>query len=265
MLRIATFNVNSVRSRRHILERWLPLSNPDLLFLQETKVINDEFPVEFFDAMGYKVFFNGEKSYNGVAAVIKSDFYKNIDIKNINFGLNDGDTPNFDTRVLSLKLNSPYDIFILNTYVPQGKFINHADFKLKKVFLRRVRKIIEREIAGRFIWIGDLNVAPYEIDVAHPDTKLRSVCFAPDIRECFHETVQGLTDLFRKFNPELEAYTFFDYRVKDAINRNLGWRVDNILASPSLVNYAENCFIDHEPRLWERPSDHTPLVADLNF
>lgn len=263
MLRIATFNVNSVRSRQHILERWLPKSNPDLLFLQETKVIDENFPAEFFNLMGYKVFFRGEKAYNGVAAAIKKNFCENI--SDIKFGFNDNETPNFETRVLTLKINSPYDIFILSTYVPQGKFITHEDFQLKKIFLKRIKKFVQHEISNRFIWIGDLNVAPYEIDVTHPDTKMRSVCFAPDIRACFHETKEGLIDLFRKFNPELEQYSFFDYRVRDAVKRNIGWRVDNILVSPTLLNHAVNSFIDHEPRTWEKPSDHTPLIADFNF
>ena len=260
MFKIASFNVNSVRSRLHILERWLPLSSPDLLFMQETKVVNDLFPVQNFHDLGYEVYFNGEKSYNGVALAAKKILINKI--SNINFGFNDNLSPNFETRVMTLEFDN---ISILHTYVPQGKLITHPDYILKQEFLKRVKKIIEQKINDKFMWLGDLNVAPTELDVAHPETKLRSVCFAPEIRECFNAAMQGLTDLFRKFNPGREIYSFFDYRIKDALKNNTGWRVDNILASPKLAELAANSFIDQEPRTWEKPSDHTPLIAEFNF
>ncbi|MBQ3626500.1 MAG: exodeoxyribonuclease III [Synergistaceae bacterium] len=260
MFKIASFNVNSVRSRLHILERWLPVSMPDLLFMQETKVVNDLFPVQNFHDLGYEVYFNGEKSYNGVALAAKKILINKI--SNINFGFNDNLSPNFETRVMTLEFDN---ISILHTYVPQGKLITHPDYILKQEFLKRVKKIIEQKINDKFMWLGDLNVAPTELDVAHPETKLRSVCFAPEIRECFNAAMQGLTDLFRKFNPGREIYSFFDYRIKDALKNNTGWRVDNILASPKLAELAANSFIDQEPRTWEKPSDHTPLIAEFNF
>lgn len=260
MFKIASFNVNSVRSRLHILERWLPVSMPDLLFMQETKVVNDLFPVQNFHDLGYEVYFNGEKSYNGVALAAKKILINKI--SNINFGFNDNITPNFETRVMTLEFNN---IYILHTYVPQGKLITHPDYILKHEFFKRVKKIIEQKINDKFMWLGDLNVAPTELDVAHPETKLRSVCFTPEIRECFNKTIQGLTDLFRKFNPEREIYSFFDYRIRDALKNNTGWRVDNILASPKLAELAANSFIDQEPRTWDKPSDHTPLIAEFNF
>ena len=260
MFKIASFNVNSVRSRLHILERWLPVSMPDLLFMQETKVVNDLFPVQNFNDLGYEVYFNGEKSYNGVALAAKKILINKI--SNINFGFNDNLSPNFETRVMTLEFDN---ISILHTYVPQGKLITHPDYILKQEFLKRVKKIIEQKINDKFMWLGDLNVAPTELDVAHPETKLRSVCFAPEIRECFNAAMQGLTDLFRKFNPGREIYSFFDYRIKDALKNNTGWRVDNILASPKLAELAANSFIDQEPRTWEKPSDHTPLIAEFNF
>ncbi|MBQ7570528.1 MAG: exodeoxyribonuclease III [Synergistaceae bacterium] len=260
MFKIASFNVNSVRSRLHILERWLLVSMPDLLFMQETKVVNDLFPVQNFHDLGYEVYFNGEKSYNGVALAAKKILINKI--SNINFGFNDNLSPNFETRVMTLEFDN---ISILHTYVPQGKLITHPDYILKQEFLKRVKKIIEQKINDKFMWLGDLNVAPTELDVAHPETKLRSVCFAPEIRECFNAAMQGLTDLFRKFNPGREIYSFFDYRIKDALKNNTGWRVDNILASPKLAELAANSFIDQEPRTWEKPSDHTPLIAEFNF
>ena len=122
-MRIATFNVNSVRARLEILKLWIENHNPDLLFLQETKTQDEFFPELFFEELGYKSYFHGEKSYNGVAALIKKNISENI---SVNFGFNDDSKENnFDTRVLTLKLN---DVLFLNTYVPQGKSITHSDF-----------------------------------------------------------------------------------------------------------------------------------------
>ena len=254
-LRIATFNVNSVRSRLPILERWLPASGVDLLFLQETKVTDEEFPVEPFSAMGYRAWFCGEKSYNGVAALARIP----LEIEAA-FGFGDGGEPDFPTRVMTVRTES---VTVLNTYVPQGKDIAHPDFEVKKKFLDRVRGIAEREMAGPFLWVGDLNVAPTEIDVTHPENKKNHVCFCQEIRDRFARTAEGMTDLLRAYHPEVGEYTFFDYRVKGALERNVGWRIDHALASPPLASRALDCFVDREPRGWERPSDHTPLVADF--
>ena len=240
-----------------ILERWLPVSGVDMLFLQETKVIDADFPTAPFEAMGYRVFFKGEKSYNGVAAAVKDGIKANV-----SYGFDDGDEPDFPTRVLLLRTG---DFIVLNTYVPQGKEIEHPDFEVKKRFLARVRKIIEREIKGKFLWVGDINVAPTEIDVTNPKDKKNHVCFCQEIRDCFERTREGLTDLLRVFHPEAGVYTFFDYRVKNALARGIGWRIDLALASPSLAEKAKDCFADTEPRGWERPSDHTPLIVDIDI
>ena len=256
-MRLATFNVNSVRSRLPILERWLPDSGVDLLFLQETKVVDADFPAAPFTEMGYKAYFHGEKSYNGVAALAR----EGIDAE-VSFGFDDGEEPDFSTRVLLLRTGV---LTVLNTYVPQGKEITHPDCELKKRFLARVREIIEREMDRPFVWVGDLNVAPTEIDVTNPKDKKNHVCFCQEIRDCFARTREGLTDLLRKFRPQEGEYTFFDYRVKDALTRNIGWRIDHALASPSLAERATDCFVDRGPRGAVKPSDHTPLVADLQF
>ena len=258
-LRLATFNVNSVRSRLPILERWMPESEVDLLFLQETKVVDADFPAAPFEAMGYKVWFRGEKSYNGVAVVAREGLDADV-----SFGFGDGEPgkPDFETRVALARAGG---VTVLNTYVPQGKSIDHPDFEVKKDFLDRVRKIVEREMAAPFAWVGDLNVAPTEIDVTNPANKKNHVCFHVSIRERFAAVSDGLVDLLRRFRPEEGEYTFFDYRVKDSLERNIGWRIDHVMASPSLAEKAADCFVAREPRGWERPSDHTPLVADFNL
>ncbi len=252
---ISTFNVNSVRTRLPILERWLKINTPDFLFMQETKTQDEFFPALAFKEWGYNSYFHGGKSYNGVAVIVKN----NIDDVDVSFGFDDGE---FDTRVMTLRHKN---FTVLNTYVPQGKSIDHQDFQVKKEFFARVRNIIERENSGLFLWLGDLNVAPENEDVNHPEAKRNHVCFCDEIRGIFSDTKKSLVDVLRLFNKSSGVYTFYDYRVKDAVNRNIGWRIDHMLASPKLADIAEWCKPDIEPRMWEKPSDHTPLIAGFSL
>lgn len=252
---IATFNVNSVRSRLHILERWLKNERPDILFMQETKTQDEFFPALAFEEWGYRSYYHGGKSYNGVAAIVK-DEAGDVDVS---FGFDDGE---FDTRVMTLRHG---DLTVLNTYVPQGKSIDSPDFVMKKEFLARVRNVIEREKEGLFLWTGDMNVAPEDEDVTHPEAKRNHVCFCDDIRQVFRDTKKSLVDVLRLFDDGDDVYTFYDYRVKDAVDRKIGWRIDHMLASPKLADMAEWCRPDIEPRTWDKPSDHTPLVASFRL
>ncbi|MBR2207185.1 MAG: exodeoxyribonuclease III [Synergistaceae bacterium] len=252
---IATFNVNSVRTRLPILERWLNEIKPDFLFMQETKTQDEFFPEDFFSELNYKSFYHGQKSYNGVAAIVKKNF-ENI---KVNFGFNDGE---FDTRILTLEYR---DLKILNTYVPQGKEITHPDFETKKKFFTRVKNIVEANENKNFLWLGDLNVAPEDIDVTNPEKKRDHVCVCEEIRKVFRDSKSNLVDMFRKFNKNPDVFTFYDYRVKSAFERKIGWRIDHMLASESFAAKIKNCYVDVRPRTWERPSDHTPLLLDVNM
>ncbi len=195
MMLIASFNVNSVRTRLPILERVLNSKVFNYFFLQETKTQDQFFPEPAFTEWGYKSYYHGEKSYNGVAALVKKD-------AEVSFGFEDG---TFPTRVLTLRHKG---LTILNTYVPQGKSIDHPDFEVKKEFFAKVRKVIEREKDGLFLWLGDMNVAPEGIDVTHPEDKKKHVCFCEEIRKVFASTQEGLVDLLRKFHTEAGVYTF---------------------------------------------------------
>lgn len=252
---LATFNVNSVRTRLPVLERWLKDSSPDILFMQETKTQDEFFPSLAFQEMGYRSYYHGGKSYNGVAAIVK-DGLADVDVT---FGFDDG---KFDTRVLTLRHKN---LTVLNTYVPQGKSIDSPDFTVKKDFLARVKAVIEREKEGLFLWTGDLNVAPENRDVTHPEAKRNHVCFCDEIREIFRDTKNSLVDVLRLFDDGDDVFTFYDYRVKDAVDRKIGWRIDHMLASPGLAELAEWCRPDVEPRTWGKPSDHTPLVASFRL
>ena len=252
---IATFNVNSVRTRLPIIERWLKSTNPDFLFMQETKTQDEFFPALAFQAWGYRSYYHGGKSYNGVAALVKNG----IDDVDVSFGFDDGE---FDTRVMTMRHG---DFTVLNTYVPQGKSIDHPDFAVKKEFLAKVKTVIEREKSGLFLWTGDINVAPEPEDVTHPEAKRNHVCFCEEIRQVFRDTKKSLVDVLRLFDDGDDVYTFYDYRVKDAVERHIGWRIDHMLASPGLADLAEWCRPDIEPRTWDKPSDHTPLIASFRL
>ena len=124
-----------------------------------------------------------------------------------------------------------------------------------------MRKVIEHEQEGQFLWLGDMNVAPEDIDVTNPASKKKHVCFTREIRDIFAQTREGLVDLLRKFHPEAGVYTFYDYRVSNSLAQGIGWRIDHMLASTSLAELAQSCSPDIEPRKWDKPSDHVPLSA----
>jgi len=253
-VKIATFNVNSVRSRLHILEKWLPSSEVDVLCLQETKTVDEHFPVEFFEKLGYKAAFRGQKGYNGVAILSR------FPMEEIVYGFGDGKEPNADTRIIQAKISS---LRILNTYVPQGKSIDHEDYIYKQEFLKRIGEIVGNYPGkDEVLWVGDLNVAPTELDVTRPETKKNHVCFHDDVKSVFSKVIDTkFVDIFRKYRPGEGEFSFWDYRVKNALERNIGWRIDHVLATRELWEHSVDCYVDREPRGWEKPSDHAPVVS----
>ncbi len=252
-MKIATFNVNSIRSRLHIVLPYLEEESPDILCLQETKVSDDLFPKEEFKKRGYEVYFKGEKGKSGIAVATK------IKPVEVDFGFSDKTE---EDRVSILKFDN---FSLINLYVPQGRKPDHPEFKHKLEFFEKLLNYLEKNFSpeDNLIICGDLNVAPTEIDVHSPKKLKGHVCFREEVWEAFQKLLDwGLVDLFRLHHPnEPGHYTFFDYRVKDAVKRGLGWRVDHILATKPLAQKCKDCFIDMKPRLKEKPSDHTPLVA----
>ncbi|MDO9508648.1 MAG: exodeoxyribonuclease III [Thermovirgaceae bacterium] len=256
-IKVATFNVNSVRSRLSVLERWLHDNKVDIICLQETKVEDQDFPEAFFSDLGYSVAYSGQKSYNGVAvaSLVPPD--------EVFFGFGDGEEPGAETRLARCRFG---DLNVLNAYVPQGKEIGNPDYPMKLRFFDRLGNLI-RSLGGpdvRLILVGDLNVAPTDIDVTHPENKRDHVCFHVDARNAFEKLCSiGLADVFRKHRPGEGEFTFWDYRVKDALERNIGWRIDHILATPAAAEGSLDCFCDKKPRSWEKPSDHSVVVAEF--
>jgi exodeoxyribonuclease-3 len=255
--KIATYNVNSIRSRLHIVIPWLRENRPDILCMQETKVDNDHFPVGEFNEAGYHVFFHGGKQYNGVAIASLTEPQGEVF-----FGLPD-DPPDKDRLLMA----SFAGVTVLNTYIPQGRDRENQQFQYKIQWFKRLRTFLEN--AGSpdspIIWCGDLNVAPEAIDVHDPKRLLGHVCFTPEVWEAFDLLkAWGFTDIFRKFYPgKPEHYTFFDYRVPSSVERKLGWRIDHILATQTLAEKSLRCAIDIKPRLMEKPSDHTIMFAEF--
>jgi exodeoxyribonuclease-3 len=257
--KIATYNVNSIRSRLPIVIGWLKENRPDVLCMQETKVDDVRFPVAEFAEAGYHVVFKGEKQYNGVAvASLKEP-------QDVFYGLAD-DGPADEARLIRADFSG---VSVINAYVPQGRDHDTTHFAYKLEWFRRLRNYLERFHTPDkpLIWLGDLNVAPEDIDVHDPKRLLGHVCFTPEVWEAFSAVKSwGLEDIFRRHHPgESGQYTFFDYRVPKSVDRGLGWRIDHILATAPLAQRSVDCRIDLRPRLMEKPSDHTVLMAEFDI
>lgn len=256
-MKIATFNCNSVRSRLPIVTDWLKENAPDALGLQETKVVDEDFPEEAFRQIGYEIVFRGQKSYNGVALATRSK------AKDVRFGLDDGGDPD-GPRLAHAVVDG---VVIVNTYVPQGHEPDSDRFAYKLEWLDRLRDYFDRHYTKRkrIVWIGDLNIAPEPIDVYDHKRLLGHVCHHPAVFEKFEALVNwGFVDVFRKHRPDAGEYSYFDYRMRNGLERGLGWRVDHILATPPMAKKSMDAWIDLGPRKKERPSDHTFVVAQFD-
>jgi exodeoxyribonuclease-3 len=255
--KLVTYNVNSIRSRLHIIIPWLEKNRPTVFCMQETKVEDERFPAKEFQDAGYHVVFKGEKRYNGVAIASLERPEKRA------FGLDDQGPADVDRLISGVFSGIP----VVNTYVPQGHDRESPQFQYKLQWFQRLREFFSRHYSPTkpLIWCGDLNVAPEEIDVHNPKRLIGHVCFNPEVWEGFTSAKSwGFVDVFRKYHPaETGQYTFFDYRVPKAVERGLGWRVDHILATPPLAKKSISCSIDIGPRLAEKTSDHTIVTAEF--
>jgi exodeoxyribonuclease-3 len=256
-LKVATYNANSIRSRLEVALEWLQRESPDILCLQETKVQDADFPAEPFREAGYHVIFRGQKAYAGVAIVSLEEPQK------VAFGLDDGGEPD-EARLIRATIKG---IPVVNSYVPQGRSPDSPHFQYKLEWLSRLRAFFDRHYMPQepLLWMGDFNVAPEEIDVYEPKRLNKHVDFHPEARAALEEVRNwGFVDVFRLHHPdELGQYTFWDYRVPNALDRGMGWRVDHIWATEPLAGKSTGAWIDVEGRRAERPSDHTFLVAEF--
>ncbi len=257
-MRIATFNAASVRARLPILLEWIAENDPDLVAVQETKVEDDKFPAGDFEDLGYSVSLHGQKSWNGVATITKRA------VSNPVLGFVDDLFPN-DARILACEFDG---ISFINTYVPNGNTVGSEKWEYKLKWLDRFRKLLdERYSPSRpVVWLGDINIAPTSDDVFDAPKMLGKVGHHPDefsrlasIREW------GFTDLFRAKHEGPGHYTYWDFVIPRSVDRNLGWRIDHIYATQVVAEKCTKCYVDLEPRKLERPSDHTFVVAELDW
>jgi exodeoxyribonuclease-3 len=251
-MKIATFNANSLRSRLPIVLKWLAGHKPDVLCVQETKVQDADFPGQAFDGSGYQFLFKGEKKYNGVAIFSRSE------ISDVSFGLDD--EPRDEARLIKAVINS---VAIVNTYIPQGHSPESEKFEYKLEWFARLGRYFARHFTpdDPVIWVGDFNIAREAKDVYDPEGLWGHVCYCSEVQEALTEIMDwGLVDIFRKHCDEPGQYTFWDYR-GGSLRRNLGWRLDYIMATKILADKCTGCWIDKEPRQADKPSDHTFLLA----
>jgi exodeoxyribonuclease-3 len=257
MIKIATWNVNSIRRRMGLLLEWLARHKPDVLCLQETKVEDKDYPAEALRAAGYYSSFRGCKSYNGVATLTRRE------PESVLYGFDEGPDSE-DVRVIQVTVGG---LVVVNTYVPQGYKLGSEKYAFKLEWFRRLRRYFEARFEPRrpVIWTGDMNVAPEPIDVYHPDRRVNDVDFHIDARKAYEQAAAwGFVDVFRKLHPERVQYTYWDY-FRNAFENNWGWRIDHIMATPPLANACRAADVDIEPRSAPGASDHTIAWAEFEW
>jgi len=255
-MKIATWNVNSLRVRLPQLIEWLAAIKPDVVGLQETKLIDDDFPVAEIEAAGYHAVFTGQKTYNGVATLSRASA---ADIERELPDANDS-----QRRFLATTCNG---VRVINVYVPNGERIGSDKFAYKLDWLEHLVACVGQELRRhtRLVVVGDFNIAPENRDVHDPKEWAGQVLFSEPERAALQRLVAvGLTDTFRLFDQADRSFSWWDYRM-NAFKRNRGLRIDHILASEAAARACTACRIDIEPRRGERPSDHAPVVATFDI
>lgn len=252
---ISTWNVNSLRVRLSHVADWDRQQAPDVLCLQETKTVDEQFPAEQLDELGFSTCYFGQKTYNGVAILARGK------MEDIVRGIPGFDDP--QCRVLTATVNG---IRIINVYVPNGQAVGSEKYQYKMTWLEYLNQFVEQELSrySKLVIVGDFNIAPADADVHDPEAwRDKILCSVPE-REHFERLLQlGLSDAFRLFDQPDRSFSWWDYRAA-GFRRDLGLRIDHILISHALQALCTHCTIDKEPRKWERPSDHAPVLADFN-
>lgn len=253
-VKIATWNVNSLNVRLpHVLD-WLADTAPDVLALQETKLPDERFPASEIEAAGYRVVYAGQKTYNGVAILSRAEGEDVI-----------RDVPGLDDTARRIIGATFGGVRVLNLYVVNGQEVGSQMYHHKLMWLDKVRTHLQTELSGHrhLVVVGDFNIAPEDRDVHDPDAwRDRILCSAPERKALREMTALGLHDTFRLFEQDPQSFSWWDYRAA-AFRRNLGLRIDLILASEAMRARCRDCHIDKGPRRLTRPSDHTPVVAEF--
>ena len=254
-MKIVSWNVNGIRARIDHIVAWIEENKPDVLALQETKVVDELFPHEPFEAMSYVVETFGQKSYNGVANITKNPS------EHTNKGITGFNDP--QTRVLSTTHDG---IRVVNVYVPNGQAVGTEKFLYKLEWLNHLKIMLDNDLKEypKMVVLGDFNIAPSDEDIHDPDEWKDKILCSDQERSALAEILSlGFHDSFRLFEKGPGFHSWWDYRAA-AYRRGLGLRIDLLLASDELKSACKKGYIDEKPRGLERPSDHTPVVIEIS-
>ncbi len=262
-MKIATWNVNSIRTRLAHVTQWLTANPIDLLCLQETKVVDELFPHAAIAEIGYHAAAFGQKSYNGVALISRSP----LETVDLGFGaiLSAEIVGDLDDqkRVISTVLNG---VRIVDLYVPNGSAVGSEKYEYKLRWLKVLREYLQvlLQRSPSLLVCGDFNIALEDVDIHNPKGREKQVMATDIEREALRHVLElGLSDAFRKFTSEGGNFSWWDYR-SGGFRRNAGWRIDHHYLTPDLYDRALSCVIDRAPRELEQPSDHTPVIVELS-
>jgi exodeoxyribonuclease-3 len=263
-MKIATWNVNSIRIRLTQVVNWLQDNPVDVLCLQETKVVDTDFPRSPIENLGYHLYVSGQKSYNGVALISKTPLSEvSIGFAPVLGTDRVGDLDEQKRVITGIAGN----VRIVNLYVPNGAAVGSDKYHYKLQWLEALReylKVLLDKQPYELCVCGDFNIAPDDRDIYNPKGKDKHIMASPTERQALQEVLQvGLADAFRKFTSEGGHYSWWDYR-QGGFSRNRGWRIDHHYLTPNLYNRATGCTIDIAPRKLDQPSDHTPVIVEFS-
>ena len=257
-MRIASWNVNSINARVDTVLAWFKEAQPDVACLQEIKCVDEAFPREPFESLGYNVQVHGQKSYNGVALLSKTP------LEDVRRGL-PGEEEDDHARYLEAVVSGPRPVRVASIYLPNGNPIGTDKFAYKLRWLERLRRHAEALLAFEepLALLGDYNVIPEPTDCDDPAAWMGDALFQPESRAAFRTLKwMGLTDAYLQADGRPNVYTFWDYQA-GAWRRNHGIRIDHALLSPQAADHLRGFEIHKDVRGWDKPSDHVPIVADL--
>jgi exodeoxyribonuclease-3 len=258
-MRIATWNVNSINARLDTVVRWFEEATPDVACLQEIKCVDEKFPAEPFERLGYNLAILGQKSYNGVAILSKRP------LEDIRRGLPEGDGDEH-ARYIEAVVSGPQPVRVASIYLPNGNPIGTDKFSYKLAWMERLHRHAQSLLAFEepLALLGDYNVIPEERDAEFPKNWVSDALFQPASRAAFRALKwSGFTDAYLQADGAPGAYTFWDYQA-GAWQRNNGIRIDHALLSPQAADRLRGVSIHRDVRGWDKPSDHVPLVVELD-
>jgi exodeoxyribonuclease III len=260
-MRIATWNVNSVRQRLEHLQAWLKETSPDIVCLQEIKCTDEAFPREPIESLGYNVAVHGQKTWNGVALLSKSPFDE------VAPGLI-GDDADVQARFLEALVSTKTGVLrVVSLYLPNGNPIGTDKYAYKLNWMDRLFRFARErlKLEEPLVLAGDYNVIPAPADARRPEAWVNDALFLPQTREHFRALINlGLTDAIRAVSDASDLFTFWDYQA-GAFQKNDGIRIDHLLLSPQAADRLTGAGVDKHVRGWEKPSDHVPVWVDLDL